>query len=89
MINYKFSADDSELSDQELYVKIWESLDKNDISHMTQDEITRSINIFRGNPICERCTGSGNELFSMFRKCSDCGGDGVKKIRELNSLEDL
>jgi len=25
---------------------------------------------------CERCEGTGNELFSMYRCCSDCHGSG-------------
>jgi DnaJ-class molecular chaperone len=92
MFNYKFSEEDKTLNDQELYLKMSDVIaSTHDIQHygMLQDEITRMINIFRSNPICEKCTGTGNELLSMFRKCSDCGGDGVKKIREIKSLEDL
>ena len=25
---------------------------------------------------CDRCEGTGNELFSMYRRCSACGGTG-------------
>lgn len=25
---------------------------------------------------CERCDGTGNELYAMYRQCSDCGGSG-------------
>ncbi len=30
--------------------------------------------------ICERCEGTGNELFSMYRKCSDCDGVGAIEL---------
>lgn len=26
---------------------------------------------------CERCEGTGNELFFMYRRCAACGGTGV------------
>ena len=32
-----------------------------------------------GDPPCKRCDGTGNELFSMYRRCSDCGGSGVQR----------
>lgn len=28
------------------------------------------------NERCERCGGTGNELYSMYRRCSDCNGMG-------------
>lgn len=31
-----------------------------------------------GLELCERCDGTGNELFSMYRRCSDCHGEGTK-----------
>ena len=30
--------------------------------------------------MCERCGGTGNEFYSMYRECSDCGGVGVVEI---------
>lgn len=35
-----------------------------------------------GDPPCKRCDGTGNELFSMYRRCSDCGGTGAAAVRE-------
>lgn len=29
-----------------------------------------------GLSLCDRCKGTGNELFSMYRKCTDCEGKG-------------
>ncbi len=26
--------------------------------------------------LCERCEGTGNELYSMFKVCSNCDGEG-------------
>jgi len=28
--------------------------------------------------LCKRCGGTGNELYSMFRKCQDCNGTGIR-----------
>jgi DnaJ-class molecular chaperone len=27
---------------------------------------------------CENCDGTGNQLYSMYQKCSECGGSGRK-----------
>lgn len=34
--------------------------------------------------LCERCGGTGNELYSMFRKCSQCDGVGTLELVEEN-----
>ena len=47
-------------------------------THMQPDERTRRENVTRGNPLCERCGGTGNELLSMYRRCADCRGTGIK-----------
>lgn len=31
---------------------------------------------------CKRCDGTGNELYSMYKQCQACGGDGVSKNNE-------
>jgi hypothetical protein len=36
-------------------------------------------NWVNGEPLCGRCRGTGNELFSMFKACMDCGGSGVRR----------
>ena len=43
------------------------------------DEQTRRENIDAGFDICGRCEGTGNELYSMFRGCTACGGTGRLK----------
>lgn len=44
--------------------------------HMQMDYKTRNKNIIGGWELCERCDGTGNELFSMYRQCEDCQGSG-------------
>lgn len=46
--------------------------------HMRIDYERRNENVKKGNPLCRRCDGTGNELFSMWRCCSECKGTGVK-----------
>ena len=46
---------------------------------MRMDYVVRNTNIDEGNILCKRCDGTGNELFSMYRKCQKCGGTGIKK----------
>ena len=43
------------------------------------DEMRRLVNQRFKRPLCQRCNGTGNELFSMFRRCARCGGTGVRK----------
>ena len=45
--------------------------------HMQGDVRIRNQNIDAGKPLCEPCGGTGNELFSMYRKCASCDGTGV------------
>ena len=47
--------------------------------HMRMDIQTHNENIDNGKELCERCDGTGNELYSMYRKCKDCNGSGIKK----------
>jgi hypothetical protein len=30
-----------------------------------------------GHTLCKHCEGTGNELYSMYRRCPVCGGDGI------------
>lgn len=46
--------------------------------HMRGDVHTRNQNIDKGKKLCERCTGTGNELYSMYKECKDCNGNGYK-----------
>lgn len=46
--------------------------------HQVSDYKTKDNNIVDGNELCPRCDGTGNELFSMYRKCEACDGSGVK-----------
>lgn len=31
----------------------------------------------KGKKICDRCSGSGNELFRHYKKCENCSGTGM------------
>ena len=44
--------------------------------HMAMDYRKRNQNISNDRLLCERCDGTGNEVFSMYRACSECGGNG-------------
>jgi len=44
---------------------------------MLQDEHVRRANEAEGWKLCEHCEGTGNELYWMYRSCSECGGSGV------------
>jgi DnaJ-class molecular chaperone len=41
------------------------------------DEMIRKENKEKGNKLCVRCGGTGNELYSMYKKCKACNGTGV------------
>ena len=45
--------------------------------HIQRDYLIRNENIKNGEPLCLRCSGTGNELFSMYRKCTVCKGNGT------------
>ena len=53
--------------------------------HMQIDFHTRNENVSASKKLCKRCNGTGNELFSMFRLCTDCRGTGIAK--ENNGTE--
>ncbi|KKN83558.1 hypothetical protein LCGC14_0297970 [marine sediment metagenome] len=40
------------------------------------DVRTRNANIDRRWQLCERCEGTGNELFLSYRMCAQCRGTG-------------
>ena len=46
--------------------------------HRSPDLIRQRDNRRAGHTLCDRCEGTGNELFSMFKACSDCGGSVIK-----------
>jgi len=43
------------------------------------DFAIRNKNLAVGKSLCSRCNGTGNELFSCYRRCQDCDGTGEKK----------
>ena len=47
-------------------------------AHMQMDARQRNTNIDAGEKLCERCQGTGNELYSMYHKCTACNGTGTK-----------
>ena len=46
-------------------------------SHMARDYANRNDNLAGKKKLCDRCDGTGNELFSMYRKCHLCDGKGA------------
>ncbi len=46
-------------------------------THMQMDVQTRNENIDKDLNLCSRCEGTGNELYSMYHKCTSCNGSGA------------
>jgi len=46
--------------------------------HMRGDYQHKNDNIKAGVKLCKHCGGTGNELYSMYRKCPKCNGTGKK-----------
>lgn len=71
------SKDLETLDDQELFLKLYESIkDRHDILISEQDlteEITRAINLGRGRKICRICDGFA---FLADMPCFECRGRG-------------
>lgn len=40
------------------------------------DEVRRRENILNDRRLCKVCSGTGNEVFFMFKKCEKCEGLG-------------
>lgn len=47
--------------------------------HRAQDVYTRDENRRLGREFCDRCEGSGNELYSMYKECEECEGRGYRR----------
>lgn len=46
-------------------------------ARMVADDVEKS----QGHlALCGRCEGTGNELYAMYRKCSDCDGVGAIEL---------
>jgi hypothetical protein len=50
--------------------------------HMRRDYFIRNANIRAGKNLCKRCSGTGNELYSMWKQCQACTGDGASRNNE-------
>ncbi len=50
--------------------------------YMRGDFETRNKNIKNGKKLCKRCDGTGNEFFSMYKRCTKCFGTGVANAIE-------
>lgn len=44
--------------------------------NVLRDAAIATDNALQGFNLCDRCDGTGNELFFMYRSCSKCGGTG-------------
>lgn len=42
------------------------------------DYARRNENIEKNAKLCKHCDGTGNEFMSIYRKCPECDGIGVK-----------
>jgi RecJ-like exonuclease len=51
--------------------------------HMRADEEHRNENIRNNNPLCDRCSGTGNQLLSMYQKCEKCNGTGIQPKQKI------
>lgn len=51
-------------------------MNKNNHAGLWQDANTRAANAKAGWTLCQHCNGTGNELYSMYRACPECGGSG-------------
>ena len=47
--------------------------------HQYGDVQRHNDNVSAGRTLCSRCEGTGNELYSMWKKCTDCAGLGYIK----------
>lgn len=50
--------------------------------HQWHDYARQESNEAAGHQLCDHCGGTGNELFSMYRKCPKCDGTGVEALEE-------
>lgn len=46
---------------------------------MRGDYKIRNENLEKGEELCPRCDGTGNEFYYKYRSCSDCKGTGIKR----------
>ena len=63
------------------------------IREAIRDDLRFASRISEGER-CSFCSGTGNELYGMFKSCRACGGDGVSKgneeeLREAEKSERL
>lgn len=47
-------------------------------AHQQMDMRRYNDNLQKGATLCTNCDGTGNEFFSMYHKCPQCGGTGRK-----------
>lgn len=43
---------------------------------VNMDETVRINNFKKGRKLCDRCDGTGNQLYFMYQKCRKCNGNG-------------
>jgi len=55
-------------------------LDLDTVPHLLRGDFAlRNKNLAIGKTLCPRCNGTGNELFSHYRRCQDCHGSGIER----------
>jgi hypothetical protein len=50
------------------------------------DEVQRRENERAGHTLCGNCGGTGNELYAMYRPCSECSGGIVVRYGERRAV---
>ena len=53
--------------------------------HTYGDVLRHNKNVEDKKELCTHCEGTGNEFFSMYRKCPKCKGTGIKKARKVKA----
>ena len=73
-------ADYNDLADDEIFNKTLNQYIGKVSCHIgiLRDKIRAEINRGRYRNICEKCGGTGNQLYSMYQKCYNCDGNGYK-----------
>ena len=44
---------------------------------IAMDYQRRNQNLLEKNELCKRCDGTGNEMYNLYRECTDCFGSGI------------
>ena len=58
-------------------------IDRNYVEpNMQMDVDKRNANIDDGRELCSKCSGTGNEFYSMWKECSKCNWKGYLEKKQ-------